>query len=138
MGDQTKVRSPGSRANQIPITNNRLSVSAGVNPKANVPFSETHVWALLANNCEPKPIWAEMQPLKQHRHRARTTQLQGKMEAALAMASSYICMEVWYWLYFSERAKLTKWYGLVLYMGTIAGECSVLFEEERHRKLNTW
>jgi len=74
LGDQTTVGSPGSCANQTPSTNNRLSLSAGVNPKANVPFSETQVWALLDNNLEPKATWAEMQVLKEKRPKARIMQ----------------------------------------------------------------
>lgn len=39
LGDQTKVRSPGRLANQMPNVNNRLSVSDGVKPIVNVPLS---------------------------------------------------------------------------------------------------
>jgi len=54
-----------------------------VNPKANVPFSETQVWALLDNNLEPNPMWAEMHDLKEERAKARTRQQHEKEEEAV-------------------------------------------------------
>lgn len=82
--DHTSVRSPGSSANQI-ASSNWSRTSAGVNPKANVPLSETHVWSSLANSLEPKLMWlATMQAPKLARHKQSKIQEEEAMESSLS------------------------------------------------------
>ena len=87
--DHTIVRSPGSSANQI-ASSNWSRTSAGVNPKANVPLSETHVWSSLANSLEPKPMWlAAMQAPKLARHKqSKIQEEEEEEEEEEAMESS--------------------------------------------------
>ena len=87
--DHTIVRSPGSSANQI-ASSNWSRFSARVNPKANVPLSETHVCSSLANSLEPKPMClaAAMQAPKLARHKQSKIQEEEEEEEEEAMESS--------------------------------------------------